>query len=147
MKLFDATSDYRMAMGSIGCMRRLVSYVLLALTGLLFVFGIREMIVLGMIIFRPGGWDEHAFWGHTYNLFMALEFVFMIIKYFEENYHFPLRYILYIGVTSVTRAMMIDHEHLVPGGTAILLMVVAYCLVTVRNALVGRFAPDDSGSV
>jgi protein PsiE len=143
MNIFDGSSDCRVAMGSIGCMRRLVSYVLLILTGLLFVFGAREMVMLGIIICVPKGWDEHAFWIHVYNLFMALEFIFMIIKYFEENYHFPLRYIIYIGVTSVARSMMIDHEHLVPCATAILLLVLAYCLVTIRNALAARFLPDE----
>jgi len=146
MSLFDGTSDCRVAMGSIGCMRRLVSYVLLAVTGLLFAFGAREMTTLGLIICQPAGWDEHAFFEHTYNLFMALEFIFMIIKYFEENYHFPLRYILYIGVTSVTRSMMIDHGHLVDCGTAILLLVLAYCLVTARNALALRFWPEEPGA-
>jgi protein PsiE len=143
MHLFDGSSDCRLAMGSIGCLRRLVSYVLLALTVLLFVFGVREMILLGFIIAEPAAWNEHAFWEHIYNLFMALEFIFMIIKYFEENYHFPLRYILYIAVTSVARSMMIDHAHLVPCGTSIVLLVLAYCLVTARNALAARYLPDE----
>lgn len=146
MTLFDGSSDCRVAMSSVGCMRRLVSYVLMALTCLFFIFAAREMVILGMIICLPTGWDEHAFWVHTYNLFMALEFIFMIIKYFEENYHFPLRYILYIGVTSVTRAMMIDHDNLIACGTAILLLVMAYCLVTFRNALALHFLPEDSGA-
>ena len=147
MNIFDETADCRLAMGSIACMRRLVSYMLLLLTGLLFVFAAREMILLVMIISVPAGWDEHAFWGRIYNLFMALEFVFMVIKYFEENYHFPLRYILYIGITSVTRAMIIDHVHLVAGGTAIVLMALAYCLITLRNALVTRFLPEEPKAV
>ena len=147
MLLFDGSSDCRVAMGSIGCMRRLVSYMLLTLTGLLFIFACREMILLAGIILSPAGWDEHAFWGRTYNLFIALEFVFMIIKYFEENYHFPLRYILYIGITSVTRAMIIDHDNLIACGMSILLMVLAYCLATLRNALAVRYLPDELGAV
>lgn len=143
MSISDGTSDCRLAMGSVGCMRWLVSYVLLLLTGLLFVFGGREMILLGMIICVPTSWNEHAFWGHVYNLFMALEFIFMIIRYFEENYHFPLRYILYIGVTSVARSIMIEHEHLVAGGATIVLLVLAYCLVTARNALAARYLPEE----
>ncbi len=144
MGLLTATSDCRLAMGSIGVMRRSVSVVLLALTGLLFIFGVKEMVMLGMIIVLPVSWDEHAFWIHTYNLFMALEFVFMIIKYFEENFHFPLRYILYIAVTSVCRSMMIDHGQLVACAGAIVLLSVAYILVTARNALAARFLPDEA---
>lgn len=147
MNIFDESSDCRLAMGSIGCMRRMVSYMLLLLSGLLFVFAVREMILLATIISVPAGWDEHAFWGRVYNLFMALEFVFMVIKYFEENYHFPLRYILYIGITSVTRAMIIDHDHLVAAGAAIVLMALAYCLITLRNALTARFLPEESKAV
>ncbi len=147
MKHFDATSDFRLAMGSIGVMRRIVSAVLLVLSGLLFVFGAREMVLLGMIIVMPASWDEHAFWVHTYNLFMALEFVFMIIKYFEENYHFPLRYILYIAVTSVCRSMMVDHGQLVACAGATVLLAVAYCLVTARNALAARFLPNEATAI
>lgn len=146
MNIFEGTNG-RVATTSVGCMRWLVSSMLLALTVLLFIFGIREMILLGFIICVPSGWDEHAFWSHIYNLFMALEFIFMIIKYFDENYHFPLRYIIYIGVTSVTRAIMIDHDHMVACGTAILLMVVAYCLVTLRKALLVRFCPEEAENV
>lgn len=146
MNIFEGTSG-RVAAKSVACMRWLVSSVLLALTVLLFVFGLREMVLLGVIICVPSSWNEHAFWSHIYNLFMALEFIFMIIKYFEENYHFPLRYIIYIGATSVTRAMMIDHNNLVPCGTAILLLVLAYCLLSLRKALIARFCPEEAESV
>ena len=42
--------------------------------------------------------------------FIYFEFVSMIIKYFKEDYHFPLRYFMYIGITATIRVIIVDHE-------------------------------------
>ncbi|SCC67642.1 Uncharacterized protein BCZB5J_05956 [Bacillus cereus] len=34
----------------------------------------------------------------------------MIIKYFKSNYHFPLRYFIYIGITALIRLIIVSHE-------------------------------------
>jgi protein PsiE len=33
----------------------------------------------------------------------------MIVKYFSENYHFPLRYLLYIGITATIRYVIVNN--------------------------------------
>ncbi|WP_209124302.1 phosphate-starvation-inducible protein PsiE [Alkalihalobacillus sp. BA299] len=41
--------------------------------------------------------------------FLYFEFISMIVKYFRDNYHFPLRYFIYIGITAMTRIIIVDH--------------------------------------
>ena len=65
--------------------------------------------------------------------FLYFEFLALIVKYFKTNYHFPLRYFLYIGITAMVRLIIVDHSS--PVNTllfsgAILLMVVALFLVS-----------------
>ncbi|MBK5471741.1 MULTISPECIES: phosphate-starvation-inducible protein PsiE [Bacillus] len=43
--------------------------------------------------------------------FLYFEFIVMIIKYFQMNFHFPLRYFIYIGITAVVRLIIIDHDN------------------------------------
>ena len=44
------------------------------------------------------------------NFFLYFEFIALTIKYFEEDYHFPLRYFIYIGITATIRLIVVDHE-------------------------------------
>ena len=34
----------------------------------------------------------------------------MVKKYFKEDYHFPLRYFMYIGITAMLRLVIVEHE-------------------------------------
>ncbi|KZE07526.1 phosphate-starvation-inducible protein PsiE [Bacillus mycoides] len=42
--------------------------------------------------------------------FLYFEFIVMIIKYFQMNFHFPLRYFIYVGITAIIRLIIIDHD-------------------------------------
>lgn len=42
--------------------------------------------------------------------FLYFEFVALIVKYFKNNFHFPLRYFIYIGITAVIRLIIVDHS-------------------------------------
>ncbi|KAA9022272.1 phosphate-starvation-inducible protein PsiE [Niallia endozanthoxylica] len=42
--------------------------------------------------------------------FLYFEFITMIVKYFKEHYHFPLRYFIYIGITAMIRLIIVDHK-------------------------------------
>ncbi|QWG57075.1 phosphate-starvation-inducible protein PsiE [Bacillus mycoides] len=42
--------------------------------------------------------------------FLYFEFIVMIIKYFQMNFYFPLRYFIYIGITAIIRLIIIDHD-------------------------------------
>lgn len=42
--------------------------------------------------------------------FLYFEFIALIVKYFKNNFHFPLDFFLYIGITAIVRLLIIDHE-------------------------------------
>lgn len=63
--------------------------------------------------------------------FLYFEFIVLIIKYFQSNNHFPLRYFIYIAVTAVLRLIIVDHDSPVSSlvySCAILVLVVALYL-------------------
>ncbi|MDF2556750.1 MAG: psiE [Bacillales bacterium] len=43
--------------------------------------------------------------------FLYFEFIAMIVKYFKEDYHFPLRYFIYLGITALTRLIILSHDN------------------------------------
>ena len=65
--------------------------------------------------------------------FLYFEFLALIVKYFKTNYHFPLRYFLYIGITAMVRLIIVDHSAPINAllfSGAILFMVLALYLVS-----------------
>ncbi|MEA3387092.1 MAG: phosphate-starvation-inducible PsiE family protein [Patescibacteria group bacterium] len=69
-------------------------------------------------------------------VFIYIEIVAMVIKYFEENYHFPLRYIIYIAITALARHIIGDFEHAYDYSIAILLLAVAYGILKVVSYVI-----------
>lgn len=68
--------------------------------------------------------------------FLYFEFIALIIKYFKEHYHFPLRYFMYIGITAMIRVIIIDHEN--PNGTlmfslSVLVLVIGHTLIRISS--------------
>lgn len=68
--------------------------------------------------------------------FLYFEFIALIIKYFKSNYHFPLRYFIYIGITALIRLIIVSHEEpmetLLYAG-AILVLVIALYISNMRD--------------
>ncbi|HHF5353925.1 phosphate-starvation-inducible PsiE family protein [Haemophilus influenzae] len=61
-----------------------------------------------------------------------------IVQYFKSGYHFPLRYFIYAGITAMLRLIIVNHESSVDTilfAGAILIMVIALCLVLYSNKL------------
>lgn len=42
--------------------------------------------------------------------FLYFEFAALIIKYLQSEFHFPLRYFVYIEITAIARLVIIDHK-------------------------------------
>lgn len=64
--------------------------------------------------------------------FLYFEFIAMIVKYFKENYHFPLRYFLYIGITALIRLIIVSHEnaiHTLLHASSILVLIIGYFIM------------------
>lgn len=64
--------------------------------------------------------------------FLYFEFLALIVQYFKYNYHFPLRYFLYIGITAMVRLIIVDHSSAINTllfALAILVMIIALFIV------------------
>ncbi len=64
--------------------------------------------------------------------FLYFEFIALILKYFKNNFHFPLDFFLYIGITAIVRLLIIDHESAFDNliwSVAILVLVCSLVLV------------------
>lgn len=104
---------------------------LILLSFVLLIFLSREVYHLFFGLF----WKEldlHTLLESILVFFLYFEFIAMIVKYFKENYHFPLRYFLYIGITAMIRLIIVDHEN--PTATllysfVILTLIIGYYIV------------------
>ena len=71
--------------------------------------------------------DYKLFLENILIFFLYFEFITMIIKYFKEDYHFPLRYFIYIGITAMIRLIIVEHDH--PINTLIYSMVILVLII------------------
>lgn len=55
--------------------------------------------------------NHYAFLERILLFFLYFEFIAMIVKYFKEDYHFPLRYFIYLGITALTRLIIVSHDN------------------------------------
>jgi len=68
--------------------------------------------------------------------FLYFEFIALIVKYFKNNFHFPLDFFLYIGITALVRLLIIDHESALDMLLwSISILVLVCCLVLVEKFL------------
>nr|WP_309245528.1 phosphate-starvation-inducible PsiE family protein [Virgibacillus proomii] len=68
---------------------------------------LKELVAFASILLAKGTADYQLFLANILIFFLYFQFVAMIIKYFKENYHFPLRYFLYIGITAMIRLIIL----------------------------------------
>lgn len=108
-----------------------ISLIILAV--ILVIFLGKETYSLALVLFDSTEKASYLLVEKIVVYFLYFEFLALIVKYFKTNYHFPLRYFLYIGITAMVRLIIVDHSS--PISTllfagAILLMVLALFLVS-----------------
>lgn len=116
---------------------RLLQWVLsgslLVLAGILVIFLAKETYSLFFVLFDDAKDKSYLLIEKVVVYFLYFEFLALIAKYFKHNYHFPLRYFLYIGITAMVRLIIVDHSnamHTMMFAGAILLMVIALFVVS-----------------
>ncbi|WP_409302986.1 phosphate-starvation-inducible protein PsiE [Peribacillus sp. SCS-155] len=73
--------------------------------------------------------------------FLYFEFIAMIAKYFQEEYHFPIRYFLYIGITAMVRLIIVYHDnplHTLLFTLATLVLILGFVLMNSASGRKGR---------
>ena len=114
------------------CLQLILNAALLLLGLILVVFLAKETLHLGEVLFEPAADNsKYSLVAGLMVYFLYFEFIALIVKYFQTGYHFPLRYIIYIGITAIVRLIIVEHpssrDVLVYAG-AILVMVMTLWL-------------------
>ncbi|MGO0062519.1 phosphate-starvation-inducible protein PsiE [Brevibacillus fluminis] len=114
-----------------GTLQFVLNGSLILLGTMLSVLLIRELIHFSVVILVKEA-NIHYFLEEILVFFLYFEFISMIVKYFRDSYHFPLRYFLYIGITAMIRIIIVDHNN--PVNTllyagVILTLIVSYYII------------------
>ena len=84
-----------------------LNIVLVLLAVILSFLLIKELISFLPLLFNYSHQNYIVFFENILIFFLYFEFITMIVKYFEEDYHFPLRYFIYIGITAMIRLIIV----------------------------------------
>ena len=109
-----------------------ISLTILALV--LSIMLVIELVEFIQMLFSSKTRDYKYFLNNILVFFLYFEFITMIVKYFEEDYHFPLRYFMYIGITAMVRLIIVEHEQ--PTDTlvfslVILVLIIGYYIINI----------------
>ena len=109
-----------------------ISLTILALV--LSIMLVIELVEFIQMLFSSEKRDYEYFLDNILVFFLYFEFITMIVKYFEEDYHFPLRYFMYIGITAMVRLIIVEHEQ--PTDTlvfslVILVLIIGYYIINI----------------
>lgn len=126
----------------------IINLFLIALTILLVILLFKETVLLVDLVIHTN-YDKHFYQEFLKSLltfFIYFEFIAMILKYFKENYHFPLRYFMYIGITATIRVIIVDHEDGLSTlyfAISILVLVLSYGVISVISMLKKKWNIED----
>lgn len=93
-----------------------------------------ELLWFIHILLSNNNSDYKLFLTNILIFFLYFEFIAMIVKYFKENYHFPLRYFIYIGITAMVRLIIVEHEHPIDTliySLVILVLIISYFIINI----------------
>ncbi|AIW88001.1 MULTISPECIES: phosphate-starvation-inducible protein PsiE [Bacillus cereus group] len=114
----------------------ILNIVLIILSIVLAIFLVNETITFVQYIFSVKEYTSYKLVESIIVYFLYFEFIALIIKYFKSNYHFPLRYFIYIGLTVLIRSIIVSHnepfETLLYAGS-ILVLVIALYISNIRD--------------
>ena len=92
------------------CLQFVLNAGLLLLGLILVAFLAKETLHLGEVLFQPVAENsKYSLVAGLMVYFLYFEFIALIVKYFQAGYHFPLRYIIYIGITAIVRLIIVEH--------------------------------------
>lgn len=109
-----------------------LSLVVLAM--ILSILLIKELFVFVQMLIESESTDYKRFLANILIFFLYFEFIAMIVKYFKEDYHFPLRYFIYIGITAMIRLIIVNHDSAVNTllySLVILILIIGYFIMNI----------------
>ncbi|WP_078410583.1 phosphate-starvation-inducible protein PsiE [Priestia abyssalis] len=137
---FSKLPAFRIAFPSI--LQFILNTSLVILAMVLCILMTKEVFHFATFIITSKATDFQHFLEQILVFFLYFEFISMIVKYFRENYHFPMRYFLYIGITAMIRIIIVDHDN--PFNTllhafVILILILSYYII---NKTPSRKSPN-----
>lgn len=116
------------------CLQVFLNICLVLLALILSFLLVKELFEFLRIFVEGSSNDYKLFLANILIFFLYFEFITMIIKYFKEDYHFPLRYFIYIGITAMIRLIIVEHDH--PVNTliysiVILVLIIGYYIINI----------------
>ncbi len=102
-----------------------LSLILLAIVLSFLLF--KELFMFASLLIENENNNFKVFLESILIFFLYFEFITMIVKYFKEHYHFPLRYFIYIGITAMIRLIIVDHKD--PINTLIYSLIILILIV------------------
>jgi protein PsiE len=127
---FSKLPAFRIAVPSI--LQFILNASLIILATVLCILMAKEIFHFVEFIVTSEATNFQHFFEQILVFFLYFEFISMIVKYFYENYHFPMRYFLYIGITAMIRLIIVDHDN--PFNTllhafVILILILSYYII------------------
>ena len=116
------------------CLQVFLNSCLVLLALILSFLLIKELLEFLSSFVEGNSKDYKHFLANILIFFLYFEFITMIIKYFKEDYHFPLRYFIYIGITAMIRLIIVEHDHPVSAliySLVILILIIGYYIINV----------------
>ena len=89
----------------------LLNFSLVFLAVILSFLLVKELSVFVRMIVEGNTINFKLFLESILIFFLYFEFITMIVKYFKEDYHFPIRYFIYVGITAMTRLIIVEHNN------------------------------------
>lgn len=105
---------------------------LIALLFLLSYLMIRQMFFIGVYAIYDAK-NVHLILEQILNFFLYFAFFSMNVMYFKEGEHFPLRYLLYIGITATVRYIIVNRTNAMQNlllTLVILLLILGYLMLS-----------------
>lgn len=115
--------------------------IILISIGVFFVILIFKVFFGIVIEFFTNGIALSVILEEIFLVLLFVELVAAIKIYFRQNYHFPLRFFLYIGITDVIRRMIIvieDANLILIYSLGLLVLVGALALLEIKNTYLRR---------
>jgi protein PsiE len=104
-----------------------LNFSLIALGLVLVIFMVREVWIILQHAMAPV-FDVRNILQDMLMFFLFFAFLSTIVTYFKENYHFPIRYLLYIGITATLRFIIVNRDN--PTGNLILSVVILVLMIS-----------------
>ena len=121
-----------------GILKIVLSSALIALAVVLIIALAKITYSLAMMVLNTSSVVPYDVAEQAVMFFLYFGFIGLIVQYFKSGYHLPLRYFIYAGITAMLRLIIVNHESSVDTilfAGAILIMVIALCLVLYSNKL------------